>query len=155
MTNKEKIREQYFKKHKTQSAIAKELGISQSYISKIVNQDVRNEQERNFRTMKSKENKKAYNRNYHKNYKRPKKDDNSYEQLLALQKQDALELSYGYNDISDYAFAKWNSSAYHTNSKGNLILDRKLNVGNDVPKSIKLNIKAPTQKYKKKYCYSH
>ena len=54
----------------------------------------------------------------------------------------------------DLAYIKWNSSAYHRNSKGNSVIDRKLKVGLDVPKSINMNIKIPTQKYKKKYCYS-
>lgn len=56
--------------------------------------------------------------------------------------------------MSDLPFRKWNSSAYHRNSKGNLVIDRKLKVGLDIPKSINMNIKLPTQKYKKKYCYS-
>ncbi len=51
------------------------------------------------------------------------------------------------NIPSDYAFAKWNSSIYHRNKKGNLILDKKIKVSADVPKSINMNIKVPTQKY--------
>lgn len=56
--------------------------------------------------------------------------------------------------MSDLAYRKWNASAYHRNSKGNLVIDRKLKVGADIPKSINMNMKLPTQKYKKKYCYS-
>lgn len=55
--------------------------------------------------------------------------------------------------MSDLAYRKWNPSAYHRNNKGNLVIDRKLKVGSDIPKSINMNIKIPTQKYKKKYCY--
>ena len=65
------------------------------------------------------------------------------------------KLSYSNNTISDYTFAKWNSNAYHTNKKGNLVLNRGLKVGSDVPKSINMNIKVPTQKNKNKYCYSY
>ena len=90
-----------------------------------------------------------------KTYNRPKKEDLAYQQMIAQLEQDILELSFKNNNISDYAFAKWNSSAYHTNSKGNLVLNRNLKVGFDVPKSINTNIKVPTQKYKHKYCYSY
>ena len=46
------------------------------------------------------------------------------------------ELPY-FSEMSDLAYIKWNSSTYHRNSKGNLVIDRKLKVGLDVPKSIK------------------
>ena len=68
--------------------------------------------------------------------------------MLAQQKQDSMELSFSNNIISDYAFAKWNSSAYHTNSKENLVLNRNLKVGFDVPKSINMNIKVPHKNIK-------
>lgn len=74
--------------------------------------------------------------------------------MLAQQKQDSMELSYNNNTMSDYAFAKW-SSIYHTNSKGNLSIDSKLNVGADIPKTINMNIKVPTQKCKNRYVYSY
>ena len=63
-------------------------------------------------------------------------------------------LAYNNNTMSDYALAKW-SSIYHTNSKGNLSIDSKLKVGADIPKTINMNIKVPTQKYKNRYVYSY
>ena len=57
--------------------------------------------------------------------------------------------------MSDLAYRKWNPNAYHTNSKGNLVIDRKLDVGSDIPKSINRNIKIPTQKYKYRCNYSY
>ena len=74
--------------------------------------------------------------------------------MVAQQKQDAMELSFTTNIMSDYAFAKWYLSAYHTNSKGNLVVDRKLKVGFDIPKTINMNIKVPIQKYKHVCCFS-
>ena len=88
-----------------------------------------------------------------KTYKRPQQDDNSYEQLKAQQLQDSLELSYFSGNINDYAFAKCNLSAYHRNKKGNLVLNKSLNVGFDVPRTINMNIKVQTQKYRNR-CYS-
>ena len=80
-------------------------------------------------------------------------DKELYEFVKRRHIEASKELSY-LSEMSDLAYRKWNPNAYHTNSKGNLVIDRKLNVGSDVPKSINRNIKIPTQKYKKKYCYS-
>ena len=87
-----------------------------------------------------------YNKQYFKTYERHKKEDTSYQQLLALLKQDALELSYKSGNISDYDFAKWNLSAYHRDKNGNLTIDKKLRVSNDVPRKINMNIKVKPQR---------
>lgn len=155
MDTKEQILDLYYNHHLKQNEIAKIVGTSCPYVSKIVKSDKRNEQEKEDRKTKNAENRKVYLQEYFKTYDRPKKDDNSYEQMLSQQKQDSIELSYSNNNMSDYTYAKWNSSAYHTNSKGNLVIDRKLKVGSDVPKSINMNIKVPTQKYKNRYVYSY
>ncbi len=154
MNTKEQILDLYYNQHLKQNEIAKIVGKSCPYVSKVVKADKRNKQEKENRKKANAENRKVYLQEYFKTYDRPKKDDNSYEQMIAQQKQDSIELSYS-NHMSDYAFAKWNSSAYHTNSKGNLVIDRKLKVGSDVPKSINMNIKVPTQKYKNRYVYSY
>lgn len=155
MSNKEKILDLYYNQHLKQNEIAKLVGISTQYVSKVVRADKRNKEEKEKRKTENSENRKVYMQEYFKTYNRPKKDDNSYEQMVAQQIQDSLELSFSNNIISDYAYAKWNSSAYHTNSKGNLVLNRNLKVGFDVPKSINMNIKVPTQKYKNRCVYSY
>ena len=155
MNTKEQILDLYYNQHLKQNKIAKIVGKSCPYVSKVVKADNRNKQEKETRKKTNAENRKVYLQEYFKTYDRPKKDDNSYEQMVAQQKQDAMELSYNSNTMSDYVFAKWNSSAYHTNNKGNLVIDRKLKVGYDVPKSINMNIKVPTQKYKNRYVYSY
>lgn len=155
MNTKEQILDLYYNEHLKQNEIAKIVGKSCPYVSKVVKTDKRNKQEKDFRKKTNAENRKVYLQEYFKTYDRPKKNDNSYEQMLAQQKQDAMELSYTTNNMSDYAFAKWNASSYHTNNKGNLVIDRKLKVGSDIPKSINMNIKVPTQKYKNRYVYSY
>ena len=45
-----------------------------------------------------------YNKEYYKTYERPKKEDNSYEQLKAMYEQASKELSYTSHTLSDYAF---------------------------------------------------
>ena len=155
MSNKDRILDLYYNEHLKQKEIADIVGTSTQYVSKVVRADKRNKEEKEKRKTENSENRKIYLQEYFKTYNRPKKDDNSYEQMVAQQIQDSLELSFSNNIISDYAYAKWNSSAYHTNSKGNLVLNRNLKVGFDVPKSINMNIKVPTQKYKNRCVYSY
>lgn len=154
LDTKEQILNLYYNEHLKQNEIAKIVGKSCPYISKVVKTDKRNKQEKENRKKTNAENRKVYLQEYFKTYDRPKKDDNTYEQVLAQQKQDAMELSYNNNTMSDYALAKW-SSIYHTNNKGSLSIDSKLKVGADIPKSINMNIKVPTQKYKNRYVYSY
>ena len=155
MSNKEKILDLYYNQHLKQNEIAKLVGTTAQYVSKVVRADTRNKEEKEKRKIENSENRKVYMKEYFKTYNRPKKDDNSYEQMVAQQIQDSFELSFSNNIISNYDYAKWNSFAYHTNSKGNLVLNRNLKVGFDVPKSINMNIKVPTQKYKNRYVYSY
>lgn len=154
-TKQEEILNLYYNKHLKQNEIAKIVGTSNQYISTTIKKDNRYKQEKENRKTENADKRKQYLKDYFENYDRPKKNDNSYDQMLAQQKQDSMELSFSNNIISDYAFAKWNSSAYHTNSKGNLVLNRNLKVGFDVPKSINMNIKVPTQKYKNRCVYSY
>ena len=155
MSNKEKILDLYYNQHLKQNEIAKIVDTTTQYVSKVVRTDKRNIEEKEKRKKENSENRKIYLQEYFKTYNRPKKDDNSYEQMIAQQIQDSMELSFSNSNISDYAFVKWNSSAYHTNNKGNLVIDRKLKVGFDVPKSVNMNIKIPTQKYKNRGVYSY
>ena len=154
-TKQEEILNLYYNKHLKQNEIAKIVGTSNQYISTNIKKDNRYKQEKENRKTENADKRKQYLKDYFENYDRPKKNDNSYDQMLAQQKQDSMELSYSRQNISDYTFAKWNSSAYHTNTKGNLVIDRKLKVGFDVPKSINMNIKVPTQKYKNRCVYSY
>lgn len=155
MSNKEKILDLYYNQHLKQNEIAKIVDTTTQYVSKVVRTDKRNIEEKEKRKKENSENRKIYLQEYFKTYNRPKKADNSYEQMIAQQIQDSMELSFSNSNISDYAFVKWNSSAYHTNNKGNLVIDRKLKVGFDVPKSVNMNIKIPTQKYKNRCVYSY
>lgn len=155
MSNKEKILDLYYNQHLKQNEIAKIVDTTTQYVSKVVRTDKRNIEEKEKRKKENSENRKIYLQEYFKTYNRPKKDDNSYEQMIAQQIQDSMELSFSNSNISDYAFVKWNSSAYHTNNKGNLVIDRKLKVGFDVLKSVNMNIKIPTQKYKNRCVYSY
>lgn len=153
MENRENILDLYFNKHLKQKEIATIVGVSKQYVSKVIKADSRCKEEKQTRKDENAIKRKDYLKEYYKNYDRPKIEDNSYEQLQALLYQDSLELSYSSNNINDYAFAKHNSSIYHRDKNGNLKLNKGIKVGNDVPKTINMNIPVPTQKYKYK-CYS-
>ena len=153
MENRENILDLYFNKHLKQKEIATIVGVSKQYVSKVIKADSRCKEEKQTRKDENAIKRKDYLKEYYKNYDRPKIEDNSYEQLQALLYQDSLELSYSSSNINDYAFAKYNLSIYHRDKKGNLKINKGIEVGNDVPKTINMNIPVPTQKYKYK-CYS-
>ena len=153
LNNQENILDLYYNKHLKQKDIANIVGVSKQYVSKVVNSDSRCKKEKQLRKDKNTITRKDYMKGYFKNYVRSKKEDNSYEQLKALQYQDSLELSYFNSYMNDYAFAKYNSSIYHRDKNGNLRLNKGIKVGSDVPKTINMNIPIPTQKYKYR-CYS-
>ena len=81
MENKEQILDLFYNCHLKQTEIAEIVKLSTQYISKIVKKDNRYEQEKAYRKKLSKENRQSYLKDFFKNYKRPKKDDDSYIQL--------------------------------------------------------------------------
>jgi len=107
----------YYYPQKLSSEIATEVGVSKQYVSKVVKADSRFKEEKQTRKDENAIQRQNYMKEYFKNYDRPKKEDNSYEQLQALLYQDSLELSYSSNNMNDYAFAKYNSSIYHRDKK--------------------------------------
>ena len=147
------ILDKYYNEHDKPTNIAKELNVHPSYITKIIKNDTRYIKEKEYRAEISRENRKIAKREWIRNKRQSEADKQLYEFVKQQHIEASKELSYS-SEMSDLAFIKWNSSAYHRNSKGNLIIDRKLKVGLDIPKSINMNIKIPTQKYKKKYYYS-
>lgn len=153
MDNKKDILDLYYNKHLKQKDIATMVGVTKQYVSKVVKADSRCKEEKQTRKESNAKKRQDYLKEYFKNYDRPKKEDNSYEQLRALQYKDSLELSYFSSNINDYAFAKYNPSIYHRDKNGNLKLNKGIKVGSDVPKTINMNIPIPTQKYKYR-CYN-
>ena len=151
--NKNYILDKYYNEHDKPTNIAKELNVNPSYITNIIKNDTIYIQEKEYISQISRENRKIAKRDWIRNKRQSESDKQLYEFVKQQHIEASKELSYS-SEMSDLAYRKWNSSAYHRNSKGNLIIYRKLKVGSDVPKSINMNIKIPTQKYKKKYCYS-
>lgn len=140
MDKKEQILDLYFNKHLKQTEIAKKVNASQQYISKIIKKDERYEDEKSSRKSSNAEKRKIAQAEYQKNYVRKKDKDIAYEQLLAQQRQDALELSYNSHPLSNYAFKKANSSIYTYDSiKNQFVMIRGIKAGIDAPKRISMN----------------
>lgn len=147
------ILDKYYNEHVKPTIIAKKLNVNPSYITKIVKSDMRYIGEKEYRANISKENRKIAKREWIRNKRQNEADKELYEFVKMQHIEASKELSYT-TEMNVLAYRKWNPSAYHRNSKGNLVIDRKLKVCLDIPKSINMNIKIPTQKYRKKYCFS-
>ena len=152
LKNKDKIIQLYYLEHLKQIEISKILNVSPQYISKIIQSDERYSSEKCLRKKNNEDKRKKYLNDYYKKHKRKKKDDNMKDELKLIQQQDALELSY-YYDISNASLIKWTLSAYHSNKKGNLVLDNNLIAPYDMPKIFYRNTKMAPQKYDKKYSF--
>lgn len=140
MDKKEQILDLYFDKHLKQIQISKMVNASQQYISKIIKKDEKYEDEKSSRKSSNAEKRKIAQAEYQKNYVRKKDKDIAYEQVLAQQRQDALELSYNSHPLSNYAFKKANSSIYTYDSiKNQFVMIRGIKAGFDAPKRISMN----------------
>ncbi len=78
--NKEKILDLFFNEHLKQIDIAKMLDISKQYVSKIVKADSRYAESKQNKLKENAIKRKEYLKDYYKTYKKPKQEDNSYEQ---------------------------------------------------------------------------
>lgn len=142
MDKQEKIKKLYFEKNYTQTQIAKELDISNQYISKILKSDPK--------YLKVKEQRKQMNhqknvnktKEYIKSERKIKQfKDNADDLILKnMHNQASAELSQP-KRISNMAFRNWNKSAYTYNEKKKRFEFREeLGRSADVPKYIKVEV---------------
>ena len=148
MTKKEEILQMYFGDQKKQESIAELVGVSQSYISQVIQKDSRYTKEKETRHKESMQKKAEYNKEYNKTYIRKRKNNviEEYYALLELLKKDNKFLSTKY-EMLDIAFAKWNRSIYqYDKNSSNLVLKRGINVTKDVPRVVRNVVKASSIK---------
>lgn len=148
MTKKEEILQMYFGDHKKQESIAELVGVSQSYISQVIQKDSRYTKEKETRHKESMQKKAEYNKEYNKTYIRKRKNNviEEYYALLELLKKDNKFLSTK-SEMSDIAFAKWNRSIYqYDKNSSNLVLRKGINVTKDVPRVVKNIVRASSIK---------
>lgn len=135
--SKENILNLFYIQHLKVKEIAKKENTSSAYITKIIKQDARYLQEKEYRKDKSKEKRKLDQNNFIKNKREIKRIEDNYSTVQNQHEQAARELSKS-KHLSNESYRKWNSSAYKYNpSKRRYEFDSNLGRAADVPKYIK------------------
>lgn len=127
----------FYNEHLQVKEIAKALKISSPYVTKIIKQDFRYIQEKNFRKSISKNRRKIAQNEFIKKKREKKKIEDNYAYMQSEHEQAVRELSKS-NYLSNESYRKWNYSAYGYNpSKQRYEFDTRLGRSADVPKYIK------------------
>lgn len=126
-----------------QKDIAEFFKVSNEYVSKVVRNDSRHQEEKQRRHQEAKLRKAKYNKEYLETYKRKKdkSDKEDYDKLQALLDSDARQMSRHSLGISTDSFVKSNLGAYKQDEDGNLILDDKIKTSYALPKKYKRKVK--------------
>lgn len=132
----EEILKRYFVDKMKQIDIAKELNISKYKVSRTLTKQTEYEKEKERRKKENKNKNVEETKKYINIIRKNKNDYSSTAQLKREHEQASMELSKR-NTMNNRAFKNWNSSIYNYNSKKKVYeLDKNVNVGFDVPKSI-------------------
>ena len=135
--NRELILKLYFTDKLRVVDISKQLEISKSAVTQVLQQDEKYIYEKEIR---KKQNKIKHNREIQKRVenKRKEKSSSDFQILKIMHEQASLELSGGKKTMSNRAFRDWNPSIYKYNEKCKCyMLKSGIKVGADVPKKIK------------------
>lgn len=134
---KQNILDLFYIKHLKVKEIAIEIKVSSPYVTKIIKQDIRYIQEKNFRKTQSKEKRKMAQNHFIKQKRETKKIEDNYCILQSQHLQATRELSK-FGHLSNESYRSWNKSAYKYNpSKHRYEFDKQLGKSYDVPKYIK------------------
>ena len=136
-TLKENIITLFYIEHLKVKEIAEKVNTSSAYITKIIKQDTRYIQEKEYRKAISKDKRKVAQNNFIKNKREKQKIDDNYSFVQSQHEQATRELSKS-KHLSNENYRKWNYSAYKYNpSRKRYEFDEKLGRSIDVPKYIK------------------
>ena len=134
---KENIINLFYIEHLKVKEIAEKENASSAYITKIIKQDERYLQEKEYRKIRSKDRRKIAQNNFIKNKRATRRIEDKYSILQAQHKQATRELSKS-RHLTNENYRKWNSSAYKYNpSKRRYEFKEELGRTHDVPKYIK------------------
>lgn len=123
---KENIISNYYIKHLKVKEISEELNVSTAYITKIIKQDIRYAEEKQFRKDISKNKRRLAKNKFIKNKRDNKRIEDNYPAIQAQHDQASRELSKS-KHLSNENFRKWNNSAYTYNpSKHRYEFDERL-----------------------------
>lgn len=135
--NRDLILKLYFTDKLRVVDISKQLEISKSAVTQVLQQDEKYIYEKEVR---KKQNKIKHNREIQKRVenKRKEKSSSDFQILKIMHEQASLELSGGKKTMSNRAYRDWNPSIYKYNEKCKCyMLKSGIKVGADVPKKIK------------------
>lgn len=134
---KETIIKLFYTEHLKVKEIAERENITSAYITKVIKQDNRYIQEKEYRKTISRERRKIAQNKFGKNKREKRKIEDNYSSVQAQHEQASRELSKS-KHLSNESFRKWNFSAYKYNpSKKRYEFDERLGRAADVPKYIK------------------
>lgn len=134
---KETIINLFYIEHLKVKEIADKENITSAYVTKIIKQDTRYIQEKEYRKKISKDKRKIDQNKFAKNKREKRKMEDNYLILKAQHEKDTRELSKS-KHLSNESYRKWNYSAYKYNpSKRRYEFDERLGRAADVPKYIK------------------
>ena len=136
-TLKDDITTLFYIEHLKVKEIAEKVDTSSAYITKVVKQDSRYLQEKEYRKAISKDKRKVAQNKFIKNKRENKRIEDNYSFVQSQHEQATRELSKS-KHLSNESYRKWNYSAYKYNpSKKRYEFDEKLGRSIDVPKYIK------------------
>ena len=125
----------FYDEHLRPTDIAKQIGVSKSYVTKINKKDERYIKEKEYRSTQSRERHKVCKRNYIN--KKRQADKQEYQSMIIQINKDNEYLSTR-KEISDIDFAKWNRGMYDYDKKnGDLVLKNGIVTGYNVCKKVK------------------
>ena len=123
---KENIISNYYIKHLKVKEISEELNVSTAYITKIIKQDIRYAEEKQYRKDISENKRRLAKNKFIKNKRDNKRIEDNYPAIQAQHDQASRELSKS-KHLSNESFRKWNNSAYTYNpSKHRYEFDERL-----------------------------
>ena len=123
---KEYIISNYYIKHLKVKEISEELNVSTAYITKIIKQDIRYAEEKQYRKDISENKRRLAKNKFIKNKRDNKKIEDNYQAIQSQHDQASRELSKS-KHLSNENFRKWNNSAYTYNpSKRRYEFDERL-----------------------------
>lgn len=134
ISNVTEITRLFYEKHLRPTDIAKQIGVSKSYVTKIIQKDERYIKEKEYRTTQSKERHKVCKRNYIN--KKRQADKQEYQAMIIQINKDNEYLSTK-KKLSDEAFSNWNRGMFdYDKHSSDLVLKNGINVGFDVPRRV-------------------
>lgn len=130
----------FYIQHCSTKEIAQKANVSESYVTKIVKEDARYNEEKQMRKANSKEKRKEYKRNNEKHKREARRIDDNYSFVKLQHEQDVRVLSKS-SRLSNEGYRRWNYSAYKYNPlKKRYEFDSTLGRSADVPKYIRLEV---------------